>query len=104
MRSAVRGLGDGLDARRGVSRGQPVLYCSVRMATRQELIAKLRALASVADTHLTNPHARYFDPPHILDLFTRPAGLIVDDPDETRRIDRARRDCRGGELSDVPGR
>ncbi len=44
--------------------------------TRLELVAKFGALAAVADTHLVDPRALYFDPTHIADLFTRAAGLM----------------------------
>jgi len=43
---------------------------------RQEVIARLRALATAADHHLEDPRARYFDPAHIMDLFTRAASLM----------------------------
>jgi hypothetical protein len=48
----------------------------ITIVTRQELIAKLRALASVADTHLANAEALYYDPAAISDLFTRSSGLV----------------------------
>ncbi len=45
--------------------------------TRQEVVANLRALAKVADHHLEDPHGRYFDPLHIMDLFTRATDLMT---------------------------
>src|SRR5437667_1598680 len=44
--------------------------------TRQELIAKVRALLRAADSHLIHPRALYFDAAHISDLVTRAAGVM----------------------------